>query len=317
MRTRRAAIAATLALGVALSTWSALADYPEKPIEVLVPAGPGSATDTVTRMVVNKIAEQGTLSQPMVVVNVTGGGPLAANRTKDAAPDGYTIMVYHVGLIGLNTVGKLPFGPEAFASLAQTGSTRFLLVAAEEGPYPDAKALVEDIKAKPGGVSEANSIGGASHIATLLLADEAGFKARVVHVGDGPKRLQSVLGGHSGYTVVSPQEYDGFQGTGIKALAVLGDNRNPKYPDVPSAGELGWDVDFSVDTWWFAPKDVPADVAAKLSDAIAKAMADPALKDAFAAAGVDPVILTGQPLADRIASVDAAVKPLADALQGK
>lgn len=316
MRTRRAALAAALAAGLALPL-AARADFPEKPIEVLVPAGPGSATDTVTRLVVNKVAEQKSLSQPLVVVNVTGGGPLAANRTRDATPDGHTIMVYHVGLIGLATVGKLPFGVEAFAPLAQTGSTRFLLVAASDGPYADAKALVEAAKANPGGISEANSIGGASHIATLLFAKEAGFKARVVHVGDGPKRLQSVLGGHSAYTVVSPPEYDGFQGTGIKALAVLGQERNPKYPDVPSARELGWNVDFSVDTWWFAPKDTPAEVTAKLSGAIAQAMADPGLKDSFAAGGVDPVILTGEPLAQRIAAVDAAVKPLADALQGQ
>jgi tripartite-type tricarboxylate transporter receptor subunit TctC len=316
MQTRRAALAAALVIGTALAS-TARAEFPEKLIEVLVPAGPGSATDTNTRLVVNKIAEQGVLSQPMVVVNVTGGGPLAANRVKDAPPDGHTILVYHVGLLGLNAVGKLPFGAEAFVPLAQTGSTRFLLVAAAEGPYADAKALVDAAKASPGGISEANSIGGASHIATLLLAEEAGFKARVVHVGDGPKRLQSVLGGHSAYTVVSPQEYDGFQGTGIKALAVLGEARNPKYPDVPSAGELGWGIDFSVDTWWFAPKGTPAEVTAKLSEAIARAMADPKLKAAFTAAGVDPVILTGEPLGQRIAAVDAAVKPLAPALGGQ
>ena len=316
MRTRRAAIAATLAFGMAVST-AARADFPEKPIEVLVPAGPGSATDTTTRLVVNKIAEQKSLSQPLVVVNVTGGGPLAANRVKDAAPDGYTLMVYHVGLLGLKAVGKLPFGAEAFTSLAQTGSTRFLLVAAETGPYADAKALVDAAKASPGGISEANSIGGASHIATLLLAGEAGFRARIVHVGDGPKRLQSVLGGHSAYTVVSPQEYEGFQGTGIKALAVLGQERSTKWPDVPSAKELGWDIDFSVDTWWFAPKDTPPEVAGKLADAIAKAMADPGLRQAMTTAGLDPVILTGEPLAQRIAAVDANVQPLAAALEGK
>ena len=67
-----------------------------------------------------------------------------------------------------------------------------------------------------------NSIGGASHIATLLLAQKAAIQPRIVQVGDGPKRLQSVLGGHTAYTVVSPQEYKGFQGSGIRALAVIG-----------------------------------------------------------------------------------------------
>lgn len=295
----------------------ARAEFPVKPIEVIVPAGPGSATDTVTRLVLNKVAEQKTFAQPTVVVNVTAGGPLAATRVKDATPDGHTILVYHVGLLGLAALGKLPFGAEAFAPIAQTGSSRFLLVAAETGPYPDAKALVEAGRAKPGTLLEANSIGGASHIATLLLAQAAGYKARVVQVGDGPKRLQSVLGGHSAYTVVSPAEYDGFSGTGIKALAVLGQDRGAKYPDVPSTKELGWPVDFSVDTWWFAPKDTPPAVVRQLSDAIAKAMADPGLQKALRDQGVEPALLTGDAAGQRIAAVDASVKPLAAALEGK
>ena len=121
METRWAALAAALALGTALAS-TARAEFPEKPIEVLVPAGPGSATDTNTRLVVNKIAEQGTLPQPMVVVNVTGGGPLAANRTKDATPDGHTIMVYHVGLLGLHAVGKLL--DEPWGQIGEQGNLR-------------------------------------------------------------------------------------------------------------------------------------------------------------------------------------------------
>ena len=121
-----ARLAAGLAFGLALAAGPALAEFPEKPIQVIVPAGPGSATDTVTRLVLNKIAEQKSLGQPTVVINVNGG-PIAATRVKDATPDGHEIMVYHIGLIGTKAVGKLPFGAEAFEAVAQTGSTRFLV----------------------------------------------------------------------------------------------------------------------------------------------------------------------------------------------
>ncbi|MEJ1159162.1 Bug family tripartite tricarboxylate transporter substrate binding protein [Prosthecomicrobium sp. N25] len=309
-----AGIAAGLVL--ALSGAPARADFPEKPIQVIVPAGPGSATDTVARLVLNKIAEQKTLGQPTVVINVNGG-PIAATRVKDAAPDGHEILVYHIGLLGTKAVGKLAFGAEAFEAVAQTGSTRFLVAVAEKGPYADFKALLAAAKAKPNEITEANSIGGASHIATLLLAQKAGYQPRVVQVGDGPKRLQSVLGGHSAYTVVSPQEYKGFQGSGIKAVALIGPAANPEWPDAPATKALGYEVDVSVDTWWFAPKGTPKAVVDKLAGAIEKAMQDPGLKDALAKQGVADEFMRGEPLAKRIAAIDAAVQPLGKDLGGQ
>jgi tripartite-type tricarboxylate transporter receptor subunit TctC len=311
LRTVQFALAAA-ALAVA---GPAAAQFPEKPIQVIVPAGPGSATDTVTRLVLNKIGEQKSLGQPTVVVNVNGG-PIAATRVKDAAADGHEILVYHLGLLGTKAVGKLPFGAEAYEPIAQTGSTRFIVTVAENGPYKTFEDLVDAAKAKPNEITEANSIGGASHIATLVLAQKAGYRPRIVQVGDGPKRLQSVLGGHSAYTVVSPQEYKGFQGSGIKALAVIGPARAADMPDVPSTKELGFDVDVSVDTWWFAPKSTPKPVVQKLANAIEGAMQDSGLKDAFAKQGVAADFLKGDALAQRINSIDAAVQPLGKELGG-
>lgn len=311
LRTAQLALAAA-ALAVA---GPAAAQFPDKPIQVIVPAGPGSATDTVTRLVLNKIGEQKSLGQPTVVVNVNGG-PIAATRVKDADADGHEILVYHLGLLGTKAVGKLPFGAEAYEPIAQTGSTRFIVTVAENGPYKTFKDLVDAAKAKPNEITEANSIGGASHIATLVLAQKAGYRPRIVQVGDGPKRLQSVLGGHSAYTVVSPQEYKGFQGSGIKALAVIGPARAADMLDVPSTKELGFEVDVSVDTWWFAPKSTPKPVVQKLANAIEEAMQDSGLKDAFAKQGVAADFLKGDALAQRINAIDAAVQPLGKELGG-
>jgi tripartite-type tricarboxylate transporter receptor subunit TctC len=306
----------SLALAVALATPQAVSaqTYPTKPIQVVVPAGPGSATDTVTRLILKKMEEQGSFSRPFVVVNTVG--PLAATRVKDAAADGHELLVYHLGLPGLRAVGRLPFGVEAFEVLAQTGSTRFLVVARAEGPYKDLRSLVAAAKARPGEITEANSIGGAVHIAALSLAEEAGFKARIVNVGDGPKRLASVLGGHTAYTLVSPQEYLGFQGKGVKALAVVGAERSRIWTDVPTTRELGLATDISVDVWWFAPKGTPAAIVNRLSDAIGKAMADPGLKDALDKQGVDAVHLDAAGAKARVQQIDRIVQPMGPALGG-
>lgn len=308
-------IVSVFAVALALAAPAAAQNFPSKPIQVVVPAGPGSATDTVARLVLKKIEEQGAFSRPFVVIN-NSAGPVAATRVKEAAPDGHELLVYHLGLPGLKAVGRLPFGVEAFEPLGQTGSTRFLVVAATEGPYKDLRSLIAAAKAKPGEITEANSIGGAVHIAALSLANDAGFKARVVNVGDGPKRLASVLGGHTGYTFVSPQEYLGFQGKGVQAIAVVGADRSRLWPDVPTTKELGLATDISVDTWWFAPKGTPADIVKRLSDAIGKAMTDDSLKEALAKQGVDAVHLDAGRAKARVEQIDRIVQPLGPALGG-
>lgn len=312
IRTLGAAIIA--ALGIAAGG-AAQAEYPEKPIQIVVPAGPGSATDTLTRLVLNEIEAMGTLGQPAVVINVQGG-PVAATRVKDAPADGYELLVYHIGLFGSKAAGTIDFGAEVYEPLAQTGRTSFLVVVAENGPYADLNALVEAAKAAPGTLQEANAIGGAVHVATLQLAEAAGYEARVVQVGDGPSRLQSVLGAHTAYTVVSPQEYKGFSGAGIKAVAVLGSERIDEWPDVPTTHELGYATEISVDTWWFAPKGIPEDVRAKLVGAIGQAMEQPSLQEAFLAQGVSPVFLSGADLDERLATVGGVVERMADKLTG-
>jgi tripartite-type tricarboxylate transporter receptor subunit TctC len=306
---------AALALGLGLAA-PTLAQYPEKPINFVLPAGPGSATDTNTRLVLNKIQEMGTLGQPTVVINMDGGA-IAATRVHAASPDGYEILVYHLGLMGQQAVGRLDFGVDAFVPIAQTGRTSFLIVTAEDGPYDDLQSLIDAAKAAPNTITEANSIGGAVHIATLQLAQAADYEARIVQVGDGPERLQSVIGRHTDYTVVSPQEYKGFSGTGIKALAVLGPDRHPDWPDVPSTGELGIETSVAVDVWWLAPVGTPEEVIDKLADAIEAAMADPELQQAYLAQGVVPMFNRGEELQKAIDALNAAIQPMGPALKGE
>jgi putative tricarboxylic transport membrane protein len=304
------------ALGAALA-FPAAAEYPERPIRVVVPYGAGGSTDIVARTIVNKINEQNTLGQPMAVLNVAGGaGPVGFHRVKDADPDGYEIMVTHLGVLVSAAVGTTPFGAEAFVPIAQTGSVRFVSAVSSDSPYQDFESFVAAAKAAPGEIPEANAIGGAIHMASLALADAAGYQLRIVQVGGGADRITSILGGHTVHTLFTVAEFKNFRESGLRGLVFLAPERHPDLPDLPAAGELGYDVDISVDTWWFAPLGTPDEVVAKLASAFEAALADPALVASLTEQGVDANILTGDALSARIEALAAQVQEAATALQG-
>lgn len=313
-----------LALAACLAAWTTIpatatraADYPERPVRVIVPYGAGGSTDIVVRTIVNKVNDLGVLSQPLAVVNVTGaGGPVGFFRAKDADPDGYEILATHLGLLTSKAVGTTPFGAEAFEPIAQSGSTRFVFAVRDDAPYQSFDDFIADAKSRPGELPEANSIGGALHFASVVLSDAAGYKPRIVQVGGGAERIKSLLGGTTNHTLFTVAEYSGFKDSGVRALAYLAPESSDTVGDVPATGELGLGDGVSVDTWWFAPKGTPQDVIDTLADAIGKAMADPELQANLAAKGVDPTFASGADLVAHIQDLGAVAMSAADALKG-
>lgn len=318
MLTRTLKAAAIAAGAAALVAAGPALAFPDKPVRVIVPYGAGGSTDIVVRTIVEKVNEIGGLGQPLVVVNVTGaGGPVGFTRAKDAEPDGHEILATHIGLIVSKAVGTTPFGAEAFEPIAQTGSVRFVSAVAADSPYGSFEEFVAAAKEKPGTVPEANSIGGAIHLASLGLADGAGYETRIVQVGGGAERIKSILGHITEHTLFTVSEYGNFKDSGVKALAFLGPERHPDLPDVPSTAELGAGEGISVDTWWFAPKGTPQDRVDALAEALGAAMADEDLAANLEAKGISPNFLAGDELAARIDERAAQADGFADKLQGK
>lgn len=304
---------AILGFGQAVS-----AAYPEKPIKIVVPYGAGGSSDIVARTIVNRINELKLLPQPLVVVNVEGGaGAVGFQRVKDANPDGYEILVNHIGLLVGGAIGRVPFGPEAFDVYAQTGSVKLVFVVKDGGEYNSFEDVVAGAKAKPGEVPTASSIGGSVHLAGLLVSKAAGVKFRIVHVGGGSKRIKSVLGDHTGHSFFSTAEYKSYKDSGVKAVMMVGAERHPDFPDIPSSKDLGYDVDFGIDYWWFAPKGTPADRLAMLEEVWGKALKDEALLQALRDKGVAPNFLSGADARTRIDATYADVKSFAGDLKKK
>lgn len=313
-----AKLATAICLAGVTATAALAADYPERPVRVIVPYGAGGSTDIVVRTIVNKVNEMDVLGQPLAVVNVTGaGGPVGFFRAKDAEPDGYEILATHLGLLTSRAVGTTPFGAEAFEPIAQSGSTRFVFAVRDDAPYQTFDEFVAAAKAEPGALPEANSIGGALHFASVVLSDAAGYEPRIVQVGGGAQRIKSILGGTTNHTLFTVAEYGSFKDSGIRALAYLAPERSDTVGDVPATGEMGLGDGVSVDTWWFAPEGTPQEAIDKLAEAIGAAMADPELQASLREKGVDPTFASGEELAAHIAELADVAMSAAPALKGE
>ncbi len=307
-----------LVITVAGFTSLAAAVYPDKPIKIIIPYGPGGSSDITARTIVNRINELQLLPHPLVAVNVEGGaGAIGFQRVKEAEPDGYEILVNHIGLLVAGAIGRVPFGPEAFDAYAQTGSVKLVFVVKKGGKYGSFDDVIVAAKEQPGQIPTASSIGGSVHLAGLLLSKSAGIKFRIVHVGGGSNRIKSVLGDHTDHTFFSTAEYNSYKDSGVTALMIIGPERHPSFPGIPSSKELGYDFDFGIDYWWFAPKGTPKDRLAKLTEVWEAVMQDEKLQKELKEKGISPNFLDAQAAEERINATYSEVKQFAEDLKKK
>jgi len=257
-----------------------LAAWPERPITMIVPFAAGGPTDVVARIVADNMSR--TLGQQVIIENVAGaGGTTGITRAAQAAPDGYTICMGHMGTHGAAPAvyPELKYDPvKDFAPIGLAAGTPILIVAKKDFPAKDLKEFVAAIKAGGDKLNEAHAgVGSVSFTTCSLFNALAGAKpTRVVYRGTGPA-LNDLVGGQVDYMCdqivnLVPQ----IQAGTIKAYAVALPERSPALPDVPTTKEGGL-PEFQVSAWnaVFAPKGTPPEVVKKLADALTKALADP------------------------------------------
>jgi tripartite-type tricarboxylate transporter receptor subunit TctC len=278
---KKIVIAAALALAVA--GLPALAqDFPTRTVTMIVPFPAGGPSDVVARIMADGMGKH--LGQNVVIENVGGaGGTTGTGRAAAAAPDGYTLLAAgmgsHVAAPALFPNMKYD-STKDFEPIGMTANAQVAVVAKKDFPAKNLKEFIAYIKANPTGVKQAHGgIGSASHMACLLFNTEAGVTPNSVpYRGTGPA-LNDLVGGHVDYfceqvVSVAPSAKGGT----IKAMAVSGNARSAGLPDVPSAKEAGL-PGYQLSIWSaiFAPKGTPKPVAAKLTDALNKALDDPAV----------------------------------------
>ena len=251
---------------------SAEEPYPNQPIQLIVPFGPGGGSDTFGRIIKAAIDEQDLLSQPLVIINVGGaGGSIGSRRVKDETPDGYTVLLLHDAIITAKLNKTVDYGPEAFVPVAGTGKTGMVIAVHEDAPYNTLNELFDAAAETPDTITFAANLGAPSHYVGLLLEQRHGSaKFRYAQSGGGTDRFASIKGKHVVTTAFSLEEYLRFQPDGIKALAYLGDQRHHEVQDIPTAKEQGVNVSFSNMQYWWMPKGTPPEHAEYLANVLEK-----------------------------------------------
>ncbi len=255
--------------------------FPEKPIEVIIPFKPGGRTDTVARLIGEKIQKEGWLSQPMVVVNADGGaGANAVNRMERGDGAGHSIAHWHHQALIAMAMELGDFNLDDFKSIGYTGGGSPVWAVRADSEFDTLDDLIAHLKENPRGLVEAVGIGSIPHFVGAMLANEAGFETRYVTANSGADRLRLLLGGNADIALFAASEYIA-QGEGMKALVYFGKERLPSLPDVPTAMELGYDVSWANPNWWLAPASTPDEHVAAIAEALEKAINDPEIIDYF------------------------------------
>ncbi|WP_375304407.1 tripartite tricarboxylate transporter substrate-binding protein [Bradyrhizobium sp. A11] len=268
-------------------------DYPARPITVIVPFSAGGPGDVIARILGS--AMSATLKQSIVIENVVGaGGTLGTNRVAKAAPDGYTLLLMHVGQATAPALyAKLPFDPVGdFAPIGLVTDVPMILVARPNYPAKDLGELITQIRKAGDKVTFGNvGLGSASQLCGLMFMSATDTKLTPIYYKGGGPALNDVIAGHIDVycdPATGPTPY--IQSNTIKGYAITSKTRVATLPEVPTSTESGV-PEFDVTTWYglYAPKGTPKPVIDHLVAALQAALRDPALISRFAELSMTPV----------------------------
>ncbi len=308
--------AGLLALGVGAPALAA--DYPERPVTMIVPFPPAGVADTVARPVAEALGRQ--LGQPVVIENKAGaGGGVGIGQAARAKPDGYTI------LLSLSSISILPeadrilerkpaYQLSQFVPIARVTADPTVLVVRADSPWNSVQDLVAAAKQQPGKINYGSSgIYGTMHVPMAMLEDAAGVQmTHVPFTGAGPA-VQALIGGQVEVLATGPSSVLQMIAAGrVKPLAHWGEAPLESLPKVPSLASQGIDAKFVQWSGVFALADTPAPVVQRLREAMREVAQDPKVRELIAGAG-SPVLYQDAPEFDAYWKQDA--KAMAQAVQ--
>lgn len=283
---------AALCAATALSSAAFAQGYPDRQITMVVPFSAGGPTDTVARLVAERMSAD--LGQQIIVENVGGaGGTLGAGQVAAAEADGYTVLLHHIGMATSATLYRsLAYDPlAAFEYVGLVTEVPMVMVARKDFEPADFPAFIDYVKGNADKVTMANAgIGAASHLCGMLFQDAIDTQfVTVPYKGTGPA-MTDLLGGQVDFMCdQTTNTTSQIQGGTIKAYATTTAERLALFPDLPTATESGLaSMEFGIWHGIYAPKGTPAEATERLSKALQGALADEGVMKAMADLGTAP-----------------------------
>jgi tripartite-type tricarboxylate transporter receptor subunit TctC len=271
---------AFVAIGLTSSAFVYAAEYPTRPVQVIIPWAVGGGTDLSTRALIN--ATQKYFPKPLVAMNRPGGaGTVGMTEICMAKPDGYTIGSNAWGpMVTQPALQKLRYSERDYIPIMQTYSAPRTLVAHPSRPYKTMKELMEYAKKHPGEVKVGIvGTGATDHLAFIEMEKKYGTKFNLIPIGGGGPQVVAVVGGHVDIAACTPEIYSAVLAHQVVALGVMDLVRFPPQKEIPSLGEQGYPIESGVANFLVVPAGVPENIIKFIHDAFKKGLDNPAYQE--------------------------------------
>jgi len=290
----RRATAAALHLAAALIAFAApaaAAPYPTRPVEIVVPYGPGGSTDQTARILAQRLGDR--LGQSFVIINRPGAsGTIGVTSVARAEPDGYTLLLsYATEIVVMPQMSRsVKYAIGDFEPIAVTGWLPLVLVTAKSIRANTLGELIAEIRRSPDKYTFGGSFGSPPHLLGAWFNKLLKLEVQHIPYKGGAQAIGDLVGGHldlffPGLAAAKPA----YDAGAVKALAQTGEQRSAAFPEVPTFIESGIaDVELSSWTMMLAPRGTPGGIVALLKQEVARALDDPRLRDLLAEQGIEP-----------------------------
>jgi len=268
------------------------ADYPTRPIKIVVPFSPGGGTDVIFRIVGNALGQK--LGQSVIIENRPGAaGTIGANNVAKSEPDGYTLLGYHIAMVTAHHVQKdMQYDPiKDFTPVGLVSAATNAVVVNSKLPVKNFAEFVALAKKEPGKIHFGSSgLGGSDHLGGIMVQMATGIElTHVPYKGGGPANAAAASGEIQMTAGTIAQSGPLVKAGKLRALVVMQPERNPEWPDIPSATEVGY-PNLNYQTWFgmWGPANMPKDVLQKITGALKEVLAQDDVRAALLKAGVAP-----------------------------
>ncbi|AWI84903.1 hypothetical protein CEW88_14055 [Alloyangia pacifica] len=312
--TIRTGLAALLAAATLTAAPASAADYPDHPVEFIVPWSPGGGSDTLMRLIAGNIAPY--LGTEMPIINMPGvGGTVGLREASRRANDGYTISQVHEGLLVATETGITDLAWDDFEPIAlMTASPQYLVVHPTED-YADFEEFVAYAKEHPGEITMGVTLGGVPHLHAAMIEQAYGLQFQYVGYEGTGERVRALVGGNLDAAIGDISSSKQFVDNGdLQFLAVGASERVDEAPEVPTFAELGADLELQVTRGIVMPKGAPQEARDKMEAALEELSKDETYIEQTNNAGASVMFRGQEGYRAYLAKLDETVKSLAEVL---